>query len=76
MILTIQSKTVNVIATAYNRNTTEKIMTRMETVDLTQGMWGRHDTWTKQQVKDYYESFWNDLNPESREVVYVDYIID
>jgi hypothetical protein len=70
----IKTETVNVVATSYVRETREKIITRMEVVNLKKGMWGKYDTWTEQQVKDYYESFWNDLNPNSKDIVLVDII--
>lgn len=65
---------VNVVATSYVRATGEKEITRMESIDLTKGMWAKYDTWNETQVKSYYESYWNDLNPNSRAVVYVDVI--
>jgi hypothetical protein len=70
----IEKETVNVVATSYVRETKEKIITRIEVVNLKQGMWGKYDTWTEEQVKDYYESFWNDINPNSKNIVLVDVI--
>ena len=70
----IEKSLVDVVATAYVRATGEKIITRIERVDLTKDIWGRYDSWTETQVKDYYESYWNDWNPKSREIVKVDVV--
>lgn len=66
---------VNVVATSYVRDTMEKVITRMENLDLTKGMWGRYDTWNEEQVQSYYESFWNDLNEKSYYIVKVDLVL-
>lgn len=71
----INSSKVNVVATSYVRDTMEKVITRMELVDLTSGGWDKWDTWTPDQVQDVYESFWNDLNPKSYYIVKVDLVL-
>jgi hypothetical protein len=71
----INSSKVNVVGTCYVRETMEKVITRMELVDLTRGGWEKWDTWTSEQVKQYYESFWNDLNTKSYYIVKVDLVL-
>lgn len=72
---TINSTKVNVVATSYVRDTMEKVITRMELVDLTSGGWNQWDSWTSEQVQTFYESFWNDLNPKSYYIVKVDLVL-
>ena len=66
---------VNVVATSYVRDTMEKVITRMENLDLTKGIWGEYDYWNTDQVISYYESYWNDLNEKSYYIVKVDLVL-
>jgi len=73
---TIQTNLVSVIGTSYVRETNEKGITRLEIIDLTKGFWSYYDSWTTEQVKEYYESYWNDLNEKSYHIVKVDLVME
>ena len=62
---------VDISARAFNRQTGAPVSAaRTERIDgLTNELF--RDCTTIMQYKEVYESFWNDLNPESAEVVFV-----
>lgn len=60
----------NVTARAYNRISGNAVgQERIETVNTSNPLFSKCKT--IMDVKAVYERFWNDLNPESREVVFV-----
>ena len=64
-----------VTAQAYNRKTRKKIgKLRTETIDTKTNVLFKTSTNTT-NVKRRYESFWNKLNPKSKEVVYVSKVV-
>jgi hypothetical protein len=73
---TIQSNLVSVIATSYVRETNEKVITRLEVIEIRKDIWAKYDSWTTEQVKEYYESYWNDWNPNSQNIVKVDFVME
>lgn len=63
-------KTYEVTAQARNRSTNEIVSDqRTETVNTTNTLFTECEN--PQRIKQVYESFWNDLNPHSAEIVEV-----
>lgn len=62
---------VNVTAQAFDRNTGKSVgKQRTEEINLVTNKFFKNCK-TVIDIKNTYESFWNDLNPKSKEVVFV-----
>jgi hypothetical protein len=63
-------KSAKVLACAFNRETGEPVANpREEVLDLKDGLW--KDVSTVADIAKRYMSFWNDLNPDTDEIILV-----